>query len=145
MSRKKMATSAEKLCTGQAAPFRRFCDAVMSMRFEEEPKYCALTALFEPLVCGALSRPIVIDANTLRVRKRLCSNTVASDCIGNAEAGIQLSRVLRSTVTVLKAPSDLRGLAPSLALQSAPCGHWYKPCVRGRLKKLTRWPCCRWA
>lgn len=69
MSRKKMATSAEKLCAGQAAPFRRFCDAVMSMRFEEEPKYCALTALFEPLVCGALGRPIVIDANTLRVRK----------------------------------------------------------------------------
>ena len=69
VSRKKMATSAEKLCAGQAAPFRRFCEAVMSMRFEEEPKYCALTALFEPLVCGALSRPIVIDANTLRVRK----------------------------------------------------------------------------
>jgi hypothetical protein len=35
----------------------------------KEPKYCALTALFEPLVCGAasLSRPIAIDANTLRV------------------------------------------------------------------------------
>ena len=69
VSRKKMATSAEKLCAGQAPPFRRFCEAVMSMRFEEEPKYCALTALFEPLVCGAacLSRPIAIDANTLRV------------------------------------------------------------------------------
>ena len=68
VSRKKMQISADKLCHGQSAPFRRYCEAAMSMRFDEEPKYDALIALFEPLVAvSASQRPITIAQDTIRV------------------------------------------------------------------------------
>lgn len=73
VSRKKMQMSADKLCQGQSAPFRRFCDAAMGMRFDEEPKYEALIALFEPLVGPAVSRPIAIASESIKVRYRLQS------------------------------------------------------------------------
>ena len=117
VSRKKMATSAEKLCAGQAAPFRRFCEAVMSMRFEEEPKYCALTALFEPLVCGAASpsRPLVIDANTLRVwLTRLLHTEVAWDAAGAAMSANLASTPVPLVLTLPKCTQMLRRRATGL-------------------------------
>lgn len=71
VSRKKMQMSADKLCHGQSAPFRRFCDAAMSLRFDEEPKYDALIALFEPLVgSSSVARPIAIAPETIKVRQK---------------------------------------------------------------------------
>jgi len=53
--KKKMATSAEALCRYTPAAFRQYMEAVVNLKFDEEPKYAALAALFEPL-CGAISR-----------------------------------------------------------------------------------------
>ena len=68
VSRKKLQISADKLCHGLCAPFRRYCEAAMSMQFDEEPKYDALIALFEPLVAASASqRPITIAPDTIKV------------------------------------------------------------------------------
>eukprot|EP00899_Mesostigma_viride_P018997 jgi/Mesvir1/27099/Mv20782-RA.2 len=60
--KKKMATSPEMLCRFCPPPFRLFQEAVVNMKFDEEPKYAALIALFDPL-CNAnfLLRPINTD------------------------------------------------------------------------------------
>ena len=85
VSRKKMQTSAEKLCGGQSAPFRRFCEASMSMRFDEEPKYAALIALFEPLLgCSSVARPIAIAQEAIRVRIITLTGLTCYCCSGRA-------------------------------------------------------------
>jgi len=53
--KKKMATSAEALCRYTPAAFRQYMEAVVNLKFDEEPKYGALAALFDPL-CGAIAR-----------------------------------------------------------------------------------------
>ena len=81
VSRKKMQMSATKLCQGYgghslSTPFRKFCDAAMGLRFDEEPKYEALIALFEPLVGNGVARPIAIAPETIKV----CAQQRASPC-----------------------------------------------------------------
>lgn len=49
--KKKMATSPEILCRYTPAPFRTFTEAVINLKFDEEPKYAAYMSIFEPL-CG---------------------------------------------------------------------------------------------
>ncbi|KAK2076960.1 Casein kinase 1-like protein hd16 [Prototheca wickerhamii] len=49
--KKKMGTSAEVLCRYVPREFRVFTEYVINLRFDEEPRYAAMMALFEPL-CG---------------------------------------------------------------------------------------------
>lgn len=67
--KKKMGTSTEDLCTRLNKAFKEFAEAAMSLRFEDEPRYEAYQALFEPLLYNATSseKPITIDP-TLRVK-----------------------------------------------------------------------------
>lgn len=60
--KKKMATSPELMCCFCPAPFKQFLEAVTNMRFDEEPNYSKLVALFDSLIepCTPL-RPIRID------------------------------------------------------------------------------------
>lgn len=53
--KKKMATSPEALCRYTPSAFRQFMESVINLKFDEEPKYGAMAALFEPL-CGAVAR-----------------------------------------------------------------------------------------
>lgn len=59
--RKKMATSAEVLCKYNAPEFCKFTEAVLEMKFDEEPKYAALISLFEPILVGCVHKPICVD------------------------------------------------------------------------------------
>ncbi|KAK9861022.1 hypothetical protein WJX84_005532 [Apatococcus fuscideae] len=59
--KKKMATSSEILCRLAPQPFRAFTEAVVNLKFDEEPKYAAYIQLFESL-CGPTNmRPILMD------------------------------------------------------------------------------------
>ncbi|XP_076918235.1 casein kinase 1-like protein HD16 [Bidens hawaiensis] len=75
--RKKMATSPDLLCYFCPSPFKQFLEAVTSLKFDEEPNYSKLIALFENcLVSTASLRPLRIDG-AIKVgqkRGRLLSN-----------------------------------------------------------------------
>ncbi|XP_023735961.1 casein kinase 1-like protein HD16 [Lactuca sativa] len=60
--KKKMATSPDILCYYCPSPFKQFLEAVTNMKFDEEPNYSKLIALFENcLVSNASLRPLRID------------------------------------------------------------------------------------
>ncbi|XP_024959471.1 casein kinase 1-like protein HD16 [Cynara cardunculus var. scolymus] len=60
--KKKMATSPDVLCYFCPAPFKQFLEVVTNMKFDEEPNYLKLIALFENcLVSSASLRPLRID------------------------------------------------------------------------------------
>ncbi|KAL4563946.1 hypothetical protein LXL04_027995 [Taraxacum kok-saghyz] len=60
--KKKMATSPDLLCYFCPSPFKQFLEAVTNMKFDEEPNYSKLIALFENcLVSNASLRPLRID------------------------------------------------------------------------------------
>lgn len=61
--KKKMVSTAEKLCQFYPEPFQKFTEFVLSMRFEEEPKYEACIELFSPIIGGPAERPILIEGN----------------------------------------------------------------------------------
>eukprot|EP00803_Ostreobium_quekettii_P001098 evm.model.scf_1962.2 EVM.evm.TU.scf_1962.2 scf_1962:29823-30529(+) len=56
-----MATSAEMLCRYTPLAFRQFTEAVMNLKFDEEPKYDPYMKLFEPLCGPATGRPVLTD------------------------------------------------------------------------------------
>ncbi len=56
-----MATSADLLCRYTPSAFRQFTEAVVNLKFDEEPKYTAYVALFEPLCGPAPARPILLE------------------------------------------------------------------------------------
>lgn len=80
--RKKMATSAEALCKYNAPEFCKFTEAVVEMKFDEEPKYAALVALFEPILVGCVHKPICVDiaikVSMLRMQELTYSSSVKS-------------------------------------------------------------------
>ncbi|KAI8565544.1 hypothetical protein RHMOL_Rhmol03G0268300 [Rhododendron molle] len=60
--RKKMGTSAEMLCCLCPPPFRQFLERVTNMKFDEEPDYSKLIALFEGSIGpNPVSLPVRID------------------------------------------------------------------------------------
>ena len=69
--KKKMATSPDVLCRYSPTPFRRFTEAVINLKFDDEPKYAAYISLFEPL-CGppGPARPLMIDNDAQVGQKR---------------------------------------------------------------------------
>ena len=60
--KKKMATSPELMCCFCPAPFKQFLEAVINMKFDEEPNYSKLISFFEGLIDPCIPlRPIRID------------------------------------------------------------------------------------
>jgi len=55
--KKKMATSAESLCRYTPPAFKQFIEIVTNLKFDEEPKYAQLAALFSDLI-GAAFRSV---------------------------------------------------------------------------------------
>jgi serine/threonine protein kinase len=83
--KKKMATSAHDLCKYVPPPFRIFMDAVINLKFDEEPKYAALSQLFEPL-CGPAGpgRPVLTDGAVKVGHKRKATEMMAGAAGGAA-------------------------------------------------------------
>ncbi len=68
--KKKMATSADLLCRYTPPAFRQFTEAVVNLKFDEEPKYTAYVALFEPLCGPGPARPILLEEKPKVGQKR---------------------------------------------------------------------------
>lgn len=78
--KKKMVTSPDVLCRYSPPPFRRFTEAVINLKFDDEPKYSSYMALFEPL-CGppGPSRPLMIDLENRVGQKRARDGPAPTD------------------------------------------------------------------
>lgn len=76
--KKKMATSADLLCRYSPPAFRSFTEAVVNLKFDEEPKYNAYVTLFEPLCGPVLERPILLEDKT-RVGQKRAREAVEED------------------------------------------------------------------
>ena len=61
MCKKKMATCAQSLTRYTPQAFQRFAEAVVNLKFDEEPKYYYYRSLFEPHTGPAVGRPIVLE------------------------------------------------------------------------------------
>ncbi|KAK4777783.1 hypothetical protein SAY87_017970 [Trapa incisa] len=62
VSKKKMATSPEMLCSFCPTPFKQFIEIVVNMKFDEEPNYSKLISLFDGLIGpNPAVRPINTD------------------------------------------------------------------------------------
>mmetsp|Transcript_30659 Transcript_30659/g.66924 ORF Transcript_30659/g.66924 Transcript_30659/m.66924 type:complete len:734 (-) Transcript_30659:270-2471(-) len=59
--KKKMATSAESLCRYSPPAFRQYMELVINMKFDEEPKYAQLAALFADLIAACPELPIDVE------------------------------------------------------------------------------------
>ena len=68
--KKKMATSADLLCRYTPPAFRQFTEAVVNLKFDEEPRYSAYVPLFEPLCGPGPQRPILLEEKNLRVGQK---------------------------------------------------------------------------
>ncbi|EFJ13521.1 hypothetical protein SELMODRAFT_269002 [Selaginella moellendorffii] len=68
--KKKMATSPESLCCFCPAPFKEFLEAVVSMKFNEEPNYAKLILLFDSILGLPAQRPINTECATKVGHKR---------------------------------------------------------------------------
>lgn len=68
--KKKMATSADLLCRYTPPAFRQFTEAVVNLKFDEEPRYSAYVPLFEPLCGPGPQRPILLEEKTRVGQKR---------------------------------------------------------------------------
>eukprot|EP00889_Picochlorum_renovo_P001269 jgi/Picre1/28299/NNA_003705.t1 len=75
-----MATSPDVLCRYSPPPFRRFTEAVINLKFDDDPKYSSYMALFEPL-CGppGPSRPLMIDLENRVGQKRARDGQAPTD------------------------------------------------------------------
>lgn len=65
-----MATSAELLARYTPPAFRQFAEAVVNLKFDEEPKYAAYSHLFEPLCGPGPARPIILESQPKVGQKR---------------------------------------------------------------------------
>ena len=68
--KKKMATSADLLCRYTPPAFRQFTEAVVNLKFDEEPRYSAYVPLFEPLCGPGPQRPILLEEKSRVGQKR---------------------------------------------------------------------------
>lgn len=68
--KKKMSTSADMLCNLCPSPFKQFLQIVVNMKFDEEPNYSKLIALFDGLLGH---NPAVRPINTDGAQKVVCN------------------------------------------------------------------------
>ena len=75
--KKKMSTSPEILCCFCPLPFKKFLEAVVNMKFDEEPNYAKLVSLFDSTIGpNPALRPINTDG-----AQKVCS-TFSAICLG---------------------------------------------------------------
>ncbi|CAL0320667.1 unnamed protein product [Lupinus luteus] len=77
--KKKMGTSPEMLCCFCPAPFRQFLEAVVSMKFDEEPNYAKLISLFDGIIGPLALRPVNTDGAQKVGQKRSRLNIEEDD------------------------------------------------------------------
>ena len=71
VARKKMAVGAEALARGRHNAFKTFCEAVINLKFDEEPLYAAYIKVLEPLLGNAApGRPLQVETAMEVGRKR---------------------------------------------------------------------------
>ena len=68
--RRKMGTSAEALCRFSPQPYKQFMEAVINLKFDEEPKYQMYISFFEPLCGPTQLRPVLTDGKSKVGQKR---------------------------------------------------------------------------
>ncbi|KAE9589293.1 hypothetical protein Lal_00000481 [Lupinus albus] len=77
--KKKMGTSPEMLCCFCPPPFRQFLEAVVSMKFDEEPNYAKLISLFDGIIGPPALRPVNTDGAQKVGQKRSRLNVEEDD------------------------------------------------------------------
>ncbi|KAF1878669.1 hypothetical protein Lal_00047340 [Lupinus albus] len=77
--KKKMGTSPEMLCCFCPSPFRQFLEAVVSMKFDEEPNYGKLISLFDGIVGPPALQPVNTDGAQKVGQKRSRLNIEEDD------------------------------------------------------------------
>lgn len=107
--RKKMATSAELLCRYTPSGFRQFTEAVVNLKFDEEPKYSPYAQLFEALCGPGPQRPIQMEASVAKVgqkRQRESSDEDNQDIIPKKK--IRLGLPATQWITVYNAHRPMK-------------------------------------
>ena len=104
--KKKMGTSAETLTRGFPLAFRQFMEVAINLRFDEEPKYGALIALFEPLCPGSgPSRPVLTDG-AAKVGQKRSRETLDDD--GAPRKKVRLGQPATQWITVYNAHRPMK-------------------------------------
>ena len=91
--KKKMATSADLLARYTPPAFRQFAEAVVNLKFDEEPKYAAYSRLFEPLCGPGPGRPIILE-NTPKVGQKRGRDAADEEALEVSLAGHALNQQL---------------------------------------------------
>jgi len=106
--KKKMATSAEALCRYTPQAFRQYMEAVVNLKFDEEPKYGALAALFEPL-CGPTNRrPISTEGAQKIGQKRKAEALEEEGEDGRPRKKVRLGMPAQQWITIYNAHRPMK-------------------------------------
>ena len=108
--KKKMATSAEALCRYTPPAFRQYMEAVVNLKFDEEPKYQGLASLFEPLCGPSNRRPISTEgAEKARVgQKRKAEPIDEEGEDGRPKKKIRLGMPAQQWITIYNAHRPMK-------------------------------------
>ena len=106
--KKKMATSAEALCRYTPPAFRQYMEAVVNLKFDEEPKYGALAALFEPL-CGPTSRRPISTEGAQKVGQKRKAETLEEEGEdGRPRKKVRLGMPAQQWITIYNAHRPMK-------------------------------------
>ena len=106
--KKKMATSAEALCRYTPQAFRQYMEAVVNLKFDEEPKYGALAALFEPL-CGPTSRRPISTEGAQKVGQKRKAETLEEEGEdGRPRKKVRLGMPAQQWITIYNAHRPMK-------------------------------------
>ena len=106
--KKKMATSAEALCRYTPAAFRQYMEAVVNLKFDEEPKYGALAALFEPL-CGPTNRRPISTEGAQKVGQKRKAEPLDEDAEdGRPKKKVRLGMPAQQWITIYNAHRPMK-------------------------------------
>ena len=106
--KKKMATSAEALCRYTPQAFRQYMEAVVNLKFDEEPKYGALAALFEPLCGPASRRPISTEGAQKVGQKRKAETLEEEGEDGRPRKKVRLGMPAQQWITIYNAHRPMK-------------------------------------
>lgn len=109
--KKKMATSADMLCRYTHQAFRQFTEAVVNLKFDEEPKYEAYIRLFEGL-CGPRSQRPIQTLNVVQKvgtkRPRDPNDEIFLDSTGAPKKKVRLGLPATQWITVYNAHRPMK-------------------------------------
>ena len=107
--KKKMATSPEALCRYTPSAFRQFMEAVINLKFDEEPKYGAMSGLFEPL-CGAVARrPISTEgAKKVGMKRKISDMQFDTDDKDRLKKKVRVGLPAQQWITIYNAHRPMK-------------------------------------